>query len=187
MVMETQVQEQASQASEYSQAEYDAHETSEQAVVTPASISARYAFTEEIGHGAQGRIYKAIRLSDNRTVVIKQLNVSSVKTWKEYELFKREGEVLKSLDMPGVAHFYDAIECLDEEPAYSYIVQEFIPGASLKKMIDAGHRFKMDDVYEILIQSLDILARLHDHEPSVIHRDIKPSNIMITPNHDGHL
>ena len=180
-------QEQTFEALENIHPKYEGDGASRQDVVTPKSISDRYVFIEEIGHGAQGRIYKSVRLSDNQIVVIKQLNVSSVKTWKEYELFKREGKVLKSLDIPGVAHFYDAIECLDEDPAYSYIVQEFIPGASLKTMIDAGHRFKMDDVYDILIQALRILDKLHHHDPVVIHRDIKPSNIMITPEDDGHL
>ena len=160
--------------------------TSNSRLITPYSISDRYAFVEEIGHGAQGRIFKAVRLSDGLDVVIKQLNVSSVKSWKEYELFKREGAVLKSLNMKGVAHFYDAIECLDEEPAYSYIVQELIPGVSLQQMINDGHRFRIDDVYDLTIQALEILDQLHHHDPPVIHRDIKPSNLMISPDINGH-
>jgi serine/threonine protein kinase len=144
-------------------------------------IANDYQILEEIGHGAQGRIFKAVRKSDGQRVVIKQLNVSSVKSWKEYELFKREGEVLKSLDVPGVAHFYDAVECLDEEPAYSYIVQEYIDGASLQTMMTSGHRFRTEEVYDILIQTLKILGALHRHQPPVIHRDIKPSNILLRP------
>ncbi|GEM_PF-6935543 len=155
-------------------------------LITPYSIADRYAFVEEIGHGAQGRIFKAVRLSDGLDVVIKQLNVSSVKNWKEYELFKREGAVLKSLNMKGVAHFYDAIECLDEEPAYSYIVQELIPGVSLQQMLNDGHRFRVDDVYDLTIQALEILDNLHHHDPPVVHRDIKPSNLMISPDANGH-
>ena len=161
-------------------------QVSKASLITPYSIADRYAFTEEIGHGAQGRIFKAVRLSDGQDVVIKQLNVSSVKSWKEYELFKREGAVLKSLNVQGVAHFYDAIECLDEEPAFSYIVQELIPGVSLQQMINDGHRFRVDDVYDLTIQALEILDRLHHHDPPVIHRDIKPSNLMISPDANGH-
>ena len=152
---------------------------------TSASLRDKYRFIEEIGHGTQGRIFKAIRLTDDKTVVIKQLNISSIKTWKEYELFHREAEVLESLKIKGVAEFYDAVDCLDDEPPCSYIVQEYIEGASLKKMLDDGHRFKVETVYDILIQTLKILDELHHHDPPLIHRDIKPSNLMISPDKNG--
>ena len=152
---------------------------------TPPSLVDEYCFVSEIGHGAQGKIYKAVRLADNRTVVIKQLSITSIKSWKEYELFHREADTLKRIHMDGVAAFYDAIDCLDDEPPCSYIVQEYIPGVSLRRMIQDGHRFKVVEVYDILIQTLSILDRLHHHDPPIIHRDIKPSNLMITTNDKG--
>ena len=155
--------------------------------ITPPSLREKYRFLNEIGHGAQGKIYRALRLSDETVVVIKQLNINSIKTWKEYELFHRESEVLKTLNIPGVARFFDAIECLEDDPPCSYIVQEYIEGASLQTMINASHRFKVDDVYDILIQTLHILYKLHNQVPPVIHRDIKPSNLMITTDEEGRL
>ena len=118
---------------------------------TPASLQGKYIFITELGHGAQAKIYSALRLSDQQSVVIKQLNIGSVKTWKEYDLFQREAKVLESIHISGVAQFYDAIDCLEDDPPCSYIVQEYIAGASLAQMIKAGHRFKVDDVYDILI------------------------------------
>ena len=144
-------------------------------------IGGKYCLLQEIGHGAQGKIFKARRMADDAVVVVKQLNISSIKTWKEYELFNREAEVLRTLDIDGVAKFYDAFECLDDDPPCSYIVQEFIPGVPLQKMLNDGHRFSVDDVYDIIIQTLTILDKLHHHDPPVIHRDIKPSNLMMTP------
>ena len=98
---------------------------------------------------------------------------------------KKEAEILEKLTIHGVARFYDAIDCLDDNPPCSYIIQEYIPGISLQKMISDGHRFRMDDVYDILIQTLEIIYQLHTHEPPVIHRDIKPSNLMITTDNNG--
>ena len=152
---------------------------------TPASLKEKYKFLDEIGHGSQGRIFKAQRLSDNTTVVIKQLNISSIKNWKEYELFHREADILQTLNIEGVAHFFEAIDCLEDTPPCSYIIQEYIPGVSLQKMVTDGHRFKMDDVYNIIIQTLVILQKLHNHHPPVIHRDIKPSNLMISTDNNG--
>ena len=154
-------------------------------IPTPPSLQGAYQFIREIGHGSQATLFLAKRLADERNVVIKQLNIGSVKTWKEYELFQREAAVLKSLNIDGVAKFYDAIDSLDSDPPCSYIVQEYIEGASLADMIKSGHRLKVHDVYEIILQLLTILSQLHSMEPPVIHRDIKPSNIMISPGKDG--
>ena len=158
----------------------------ENALKTPQSLQKDYHFVEQIGKGAQGKIFRAIRLKDNQVLAVKQLRIDSIKNWKEYELFHREAEVLASLNIPGVAKFYDAIDCLEDKPPCSYIIQEFIPGASLQKMLNDGHRFTVNDVYDILIQTLQILNKLHTHNPPVIHRDIKPSNLMISPDKDNH-
>ena len=117
---------------------------------TPSSLQGIYQFEAEIGHGAQGKIFRAIRLADQKQVVIKQLNVHSIKNWKEYELFHREAEVLQSLDISGVAKFYDAIDCLEDNPPCSYIVQECIPGKSLSEMLNAGIRLPLHCVYDIV-------------------------------------
>ena len=151
---------------------------------TPVSLQNRYVFKRELGHGGQAKLFQAVRLSDNKPVAVKQLNISSVKNWKEYELFHREADVLSSLRIPGVAAFYEVIDCLDDASPCSYIVQEFIEGESMAKKLKDGHRFKVTDIYDILLQLLYILKQLHRHTPPVIHRDIKPSNVMISPG-DG--
>ncbi|MBO4350092.1 MAG: serine/threonine protein kinase, partial [Proteobacteria bacterium] len=149
--------------------------------ITQSSLRDKYTIIREIGHGTQGRIYLAKRNEDGAQVAIKQLNIESVKTWKEYELFRREANVLASLDIQGIAKFYEAIECLEDDPPCAYIVQEYIRGQSLAAMIKAGHRFALNRVYDIILQLLGILDQLQKHEPPIVHRDIKPSNIMLKP------
>ena len=146
-----------------------------------------YQFIQMLGRGTQGQVCYARRKSDGLNVAIKQLNIESVKSWKEYELFRREAEILSSLNIHGVAKFYEAIECLDDDPPCSYIVQEYIAGTSLARLMQSGHRFSIDRVYSIIIQLLKILQQLHTHTPPVIHRDIKPSNILLKPNGDDYL
>ena len=149
-------------------------------IKTPESLASTYLFLKELGHGGQAHVYLARQLSDQELVTIKQLNIDSVKTWKEYDLFHREAEVLSSLNIRGVAKFYDAVECLEDTPPCSYIIQEFIEGASLAQMLRDGHRFQTSEVYDIILQMLKILKQLQAMDPPVIHRDIKPSNIMIS-------
>ena len=75
-----------------------------------------YHVIKQIGHGAQGKVYQAVRHSDGQMVAIKRLNIDSVKSWKSYELFHREADVLASLNIPGVARFYEAIDRLEDNP-----------------------------------------------------------------------
>ena len=146
---------------------------------TPKTLEDRYTFIRELGSGAQAKVYLAKRLSDGQMTAIKQLRIDSIKNWKEYTLFHREAEVLSTLDIPGVVKLYDAYDSLEEEPPCSYIIQEYVDGPTLKEVLKSGYRFSVSQVYDIILQIIDILEKLHTHEPPVIHRDIKPSNIIL--------
>ena len=150
-------------------------------IETPPALRKNYKITRELGHGAQGSVYEATRLSDGTRVAIKQLRIQSVRNWKDYDLFHRESEVLSTLDYKGVAKYYESIEALEDDPPAAYIVQEFIEGQSLSTMIKAGYRFTITQIFELSCQLLDLLDQLHSHNPPVIHRDIKPSNIILKP------
>ncbi len=140
-----------------------------------------YTPIKSLGRGSQGEVVLAERDCDQQLVAIKKLNIESVKSWKEYELFQREASVLATLNIPGIARFYEAFECLDDTPPCAYIVQEYVPGYTLAEKLKVGHRFTLDRIYDIILQMLNILNALHSHNPPVIHRDIKPSNILLKP------
>ncbi|MBO5754346.1 MAG: serine/threonine protein kinase [Proteobacteria bacterium] len=139
----------------------------------------KYIIESELGQGAQGKVYLGRCLADNQKVAIKVLRVNSVNDWKQYELFQREADVLKNLNVPGTARFYEAIQDLDSEEPMSLIVQEYIDGRSLQTYIDKNSYFSFDITCEILIRLYRVLMALHEQKPSIIHRDIKPSNVIL--------
>ena len=145
----------------------------------PSALAGKYEYLQRIGSGAQGEIYKARDLKTGHYAAIKLLRIDQVENWKAYDLFEREAKVLSQLDIPGVAKFYEAKSCLDEDPPYAYIVQELIEGVSLESHLRSGQRWTLARTFDIAIQILDILDKLHHSDPPVIHRDLKPSNIMI--------
>lgn len=152
----------------------------------PEVVVQRYELLEKLGKGSQGQVWKARRKSDGELVAIKQLNVHSVTTWKQYELFKREADTLASLKIDGVVPFCEYIEDLSANPPYVSIVQKFIEGQTLAAMLKKNHRFKAETIYDIVAQILKVLQQLHGHKPPVVHRDIKPSNIMLTQVDEDH-
>lgn len=150
-------------------------------ISTPAEISHRYTLLDKLGTGAQGNVYKALRKSDAKIVAIKKLRIDSVNTWKEYDLFHREADVLASISEHGVAEFYEAIECLNTDKPAAYIVQELIEGRSLQHMLKAGFRFTVSRIFQMAYDLVTLLEKLHKHDPPIIHRDIKPNNIIMRP------
>ena len=43
----------------------------------------------------------------------------------------------------GIAKFYEAVDHLDADTPYSYILQEYIPGKTLTQMLKSSHRFTL--------------------------------------------
>jgi serine/threonine protein kinase len=58
------------------------------------------------------------------------------------------------------------------------LVQEYIPGSSLREQLHQGKRFTTKQVRKIALEILEILEFLHQLNPAVLHRDIKPSNLI---------
>ena len=143
------------------------------------ALQGKYTLERMIGEGAQGKIYKGTCQADGKPVAIKQLCITTAENWKQYELFEREAKVLSSINVPGTAKFYEAIQNLETANPFSIIIQEYINGQSLQSYLNNGNRFMFEHVCQILIKILDIIKTLHQHKPPIIHRDIKPSNIIL--------
>lgn len=154
-------------------------EKSNEITVLQDLISNRYHIIKLLGKGSQGAVFLAETNDTHEKVAIKQLIIQSVKDWKQYDLFKREADVLQRIDIPGVAKLHETIELLYIETPMALIVQDYIEGEPLQKFITNGHRFQISQIGDILLQLLDILDKLHHSDPPVIHRDIKPSNIIL--------
>ncbi len=163
----------------------DTYEAYQSLVNDSSLIHGCYKIDREIGHGSQGKVFKATNVHTGRSVALKQLRIDSVKNWKEYELFSRESEVLASLNIEGVAHFVESFECLDDDPPCAYIVQDFIEGETLAEIIEKGTSLERARIFDIGCQLAIILEKIHAHDPIVIHRDIKPGNVIIGKNPDG--
>ena len=149
-------------------------------------LSDKYALLSVLGRGTQGSVFLGESKETGHKVAIKLLNIDSVSAWKTYDLFHREVDTLSKLDIPGIARFYEAAEHLSGDHPGACIVQEYIEGRTLAEMMKSGHCFSLSRIFDLALQILNILDKLHHHTPPIIHRDIKPSNLILTPSQNGY-
>ena len=134
-----------------------------------------YDVLSPIGAGGMGEVYRARDLSLNRTVALKILPPLFANDADRLARFKREGQVLASLNHPNIA----AIHGLEESGGVRALVLEYVDGPTLADRLAAGP-IALDDALPIARQIADALEAAHDH--GVIHRDLKPANVKLRPD-----
>ncbi len=134
-----------------------------------------YEVLSPIGAGGMGEVYRARDLSLNRTVALKILPPLFANDADRLARFKREGQVLASLNHPNIA----AIHGLEESGGVRALVLEYIDGPTLADRLAAGP-MTLDEALPIARQIAEALEAAHDH--GVIHRDLKPANVKLRPD-----
>jgi serine/threonine-protein kinase len=137
----------------------------------------QYRVVEVLGAGAYAETYKAVDTRNGRTIVLKIPNPNLFADPANYNRYRREAEVARRLDHPGVQQAVDAGERRSEP----YLVLEYVDGVSLRKRMRATEAgLPVETVIGWGRQLADALAYLHG--VGVVHRDLKPENILVTPD-----
>ncbi|MEH2251778.1 serine/threonine protein kinase [Nostoc sp.] len=141
----------------------------------------RYQIQRQLGNNGirQTWLAKDLQASDgdNSTVVVKLLAFGGTVQWDDLKLFEREAQILKQLNHPRIPRYIDYF-CIDDRTLWFGLIQEYIPGESLKEKLAVGKRFTEKRARKIAVEVLNILTYLHELNPGVLHRDIKPSNLI---------
>lgn len=142
-------------------------------------LQGRYQLKQKLGRSSSRQTWLAADLQSlpNQLVIVKLLAFGDEVQWDEVKLFEREAQVLKQLNHPQIPKYRDYF-CVDDRLLWFGLVQEYIPGSSLKELLNQGKRFTQQQVRQIAIEVLNILVYLHELNPPVLHRDIKPSNLI---------
>lgn len=140
----------------------------------------RYQLKQKLGDNPARQTWLAIdsKSPDNPQVVIKILAFGGQVQWENLKLFEREAQVLKQLNHPYIPKYRDYF-CNDDRALWFALVEDYIPGFSLKELLNQNKRFTEKQVTKIATDILNILLYLHQLSPPVLHRDIKPSNLIM--------
>ncbi|MEH2152755.1 serine/threonine protein kinase [Nostoc sp.] len=141
----------------------------------------RYQIQRQLGNNGIRQTWQALDLQasngENSTVVVKLLAFGGTVQWDDLKLFEREAQILKQLNHPRIPRYIDYF-CIDDRTLWFALIQEYIPGESLKEKLAVGKRFSEKRARKIAVEILNILTYLHELNPGVLHRDIKPSNLI---------
>lgn len=128
--------------------------------------------------------YRELTVLDEKKniVLVQDIRNSELCVKKTLDIYSHDVyEQLASVRIEGVPAVK---ECVADDGKL-IVVEEYVQGRSLKQVLDEQGLLNEEQAYDIAVQLVDILVRLHQLEPAIVHRDIKPSNIIIEKN--GHV
>jgi len=150
--------------------------------VTPGTRLGSYEILSALGAGGMGEVYRARDTKLGRDVALKIIPDVFALDVDRVARFKREAQVLASLNDPHIAAIYG----FEDSGTTHALVLELVEGDTLAELIarragpsgPAG--IPLDEALPIARQIAEALEAAHEH--GIIHRDLKPANIKITPD-----
>jgi Tol biopolymer transport system component len=146
--------------------------------LNPGTRLGPYEIAAPLGVGGMGEVYRARDTKLNRDVAIKVLLPAVANDPDRLARFRREAQVLASLNHPNIAHIHG----LEDANDVRALVMELVEGPTLADRIAQG-AIPLDETLPIARQIAEALEAAH--EQGIIHRDLKPGNIALTK--DGHV
>ncbi len=132
-----------------------------------------YEILTALGAGGMGEVYRARDTKLNRDVALKVLPAAFAADADRVARFKREAQLLASLNHPHIGSIYG----LEDAGNVLALVLELVEGDTLHERIFRGS-LPLAEALAVAQQIADALDAAH--ACGIIHRDLKPSNIKIT-------
>ncbi len=132
-----------------------------------------YVILEQIGRGAQSRVYRAKHRTMHRPVAVKVLSAALTDTPEQREAFRAAARAAGQLAHPNIVTAYDA----DEFNGRFYLVAELVDGPDLGALGRARGPLPVAEACEYVRQIATGLQ--HAHEKGMVHRALKPTNLLV--------
>ena len=134
----------------------------------PPTALSHYRIVSRLGAGGMGEVFRARDEKLNRDVAIKVLPEAFLLDEARLMRFKREAQVLASLNHPNIAAIYG----LEDSNGLIALVMELVDGPTIAELITARES-PFENALSIAKQIAEALEAAHEH--GIIHRDLKPA------------
>jgi eukaryotic-like serine/threonine-protein kinase len=139
----------------------------------PGATLDHYRIDAVVAHTQMSVLYKATDIHSGKLFAIKVPNPEMEADSVLLERFKREEEIGRQLDHPGVVKTFNG-----EERSRLYMVIEWVDGQLLRTILNEQKKLPIDRATTITQGICDALDYMHKR--GIIHRDLKPENVMVT-------
>src|SRR5262249_26761543 len=131
-----------------------------------------------LGSGSVASVYLARHVLIDRLGAIKIVHPDLAKDPLWRERFLREARAVNRINHPNIVEITD----LGEADGLLYLVMEYLPGESLKQILERGPvGWRRAAAVGLAVASA--LGRAH--QMGVVHRGVDPSNILLCQRRDG--
>ena len=141
----------------------------------PGDVLGPYRVLEFVGAGGMGEVYRARDSKLNRDIALKVLPQALAPDADRLARFRREAQILASLNHSNIAAIYG----LEESDDVQALALELVEGPTLADRI-ASSTTPIDEALSIAKQIANGLESAH--ERGIVHRDLKPGNIKLRPD-----
>ena len=136
---------------------------------------------KEIGRGGFATVYRARDEALQIERAVKILHPALVADPTFIERFREEARLVARLKNPHITPVYD----LGEDQGRIYLAMEYMPGGSLKDLLENDGPLPFQRALEVLKQIANALDYAHGLD--LVHRDVKPGNILFDEKGNAYL
>ncbi|KAM3177360.1 hypothetical protein ACTXT7_004680 [Hymenolepis weldensis] len=141
--------------------------------LTPMLNVFGYVFTDRLGKGTYGEVFKAINQKNRSICAVKRISKKSLCKKAQDNLVEEIG-ILKNLHHRNIVSMMD----FTWDSEYVYIFMEYLGGGDLSSFLKTEKRLSERTIRYFLQQLAFALHYLY--ERNIVHMDIKPQNILLT-------
>lgn len=141
----------------------------------PPLLAQRYRLERRLAQGGMAEVWLATDTLLTRQVAVKVLKPALAADPVVAERFRREAVAVAGLTHPNIVAIYDTVD----EGGRQAVVMQFVPGKSLRQLLDEDATLTPEMTIRIGIAVSGALDAAH--QAGLVHRDVKPGNILVTP------
>ncbi len=124
---------------------------------------------ELMARGGQKIVFDGVHNSYGETVIKLYFQLNDPRSLREIQ-------IEEDLNLSMVPKIYETGTIEYEGTETLYIIEQKVKGTELRKVLESGKRFSLEEAVTFLEQGLEFIACIENK--GIVHRDIKPENII---------
>ena len=124
---------------------------------------------ELMARGGQKIVFDGVHNSYGETVIKLYFQLNDPRSLREIQ-------IEKDLNLSMVPKIYETGTIEYEGTETLYIIEQKVKGTELRKVLESGKRFSLEEAVTFLEQGLEFIACIENK--GIVHREIKPENII---------